>query len=216
MTTATLPSKDRQEPHPNSRPVERGTRDQAVLDRMDELGLSRIQRAYLQERWLGQVTYLGRAAQSAQRRYFTLRLVAILGGVTIPALVGLNVGQDGERPVQWLTFALGLLVAAAVALEEFFRYGDRWRHYRLQAELLRGEGWAFLQLAGPSYRRFSTHADAFRLFVARAEETIRQEVGVYIAEVARAGDEQHGERRDEVPEHGDGREKRPDAPVHAE
>ena len=202
MTTVALPGKDRQQAHANSGPAERSSRDQAVLDRMEELGLSQIQRTYLQERWLGQLSYLGTAARAAQRRYFTLRLVAILGGVTIPALVGLNVGQDGERWVQWLTFGLGLLVAAAVAVEEFFRFGDRWRHYRLQSELLRGEGWAFLQLAGPSYRRYASHADAFRLFVARAEETIRQEVGVYIAEVARAAEEQHGARRPGAPEQG--------------
>jgi hypothetical protein len=72
-------------------------------------------------------------------------------------------------------------VVAAVALEESFRFGDCWRHYRRESELLRGEGLAFLELAGPHCRRYDAHAKACRPFVARVEEVIRQEVGVYIA-----------------------------------
>jgi hypothetical protein len=161
---------------------------------LDSINLQPIQRAYLHERWLGQLRYLGQNARRAQWRYYALRLVAILGGVTIPALIGLNFNDDWDAVVQWLAFVLGLLVAAAVALEEFFRFGDRWRHFRQQSELLRGEGWAYLQLAGPAYRRYDGHAEAFQAFVGRVEEIIRQEVGIYIAEVARAPEVPTGSR----------------------
>ena len=176
-------------------PVSRPDRDPELSAAIDSLDLQPIQRAYLDERWLGQLHYLGQSARRAQGRFYGLRLVAILGGVTIPALIGLNFNDDWDAVVQWLAFALGLLVAAAVALEEFFRYGERWRHYRQQAELLKAEGWAFLQLAGPAYRRFDAHADAFRTFVGRVEDAVRQEVGVYIAEVARASDRQETDER---------------------
>jgi hypothetical protein len=162
----------------------------ALAAQIDQLTLDGLQKAYLRDRWLDQTTWLGRSARRNQRRHYTLRLITILGGVAIPALVGLEINNERAADVRWLTFALGLLVAAAAALEEFFRYGERWRHYRRHAELLKAEGWAFLQLVGPAYARFDTHAEAFRSFVRRVEETMRQEVGVYITEVTRAPEQE--------------------------
>ena len=171
---------------PDQWPAARARSQPDLAALIDRLALDDLRKGYLRDRWLDQLAWLGRGARRDQRRYYALRLVTILGGVAIPALVGLNVGGEAEDTVRWLTFGLGLLVAAAAALEEFFRYGERWRHYRQQAELLKAEGWAFLQLAGPAYRRYDSHADAFRTFVGRVEDAVRQEVGVYIAEVARS------------------------------
>jgi hypothetical protein len=162
----------------------------ALAAQIDRLALDGLQKAYLRDRWLDQVTWLGRSARRNQRRHYTLRLITILGGVAIPALVGLEINNARAADVRWLTFALGLLVAAAAALEEFFRYGERWRHYRRHAELLKAEGWAFLQLVGPAYTNVDTHAEGFRTFVSRVEDTMRQEVGVYITEVTRAPEQE--------------------------
>ena len=151
---------------------------------IDRLGLDEVQKGFMRGRWLDQVLWMEGAAERAQRRYYALRLVTILGGVSIPALVGLDIGNRvADQYLRWLTFGLGLLVAATVALEEFFRFGPRWRHYRLKVEYLKGEGWAFFQLAGPTYARFRTHADAFRDFAARVEDALRSEADVYIAQV---------------------------------
>ena len=160
-------------------------RDEQLIAAIERIDLDPVQRAYMLERWLGQLQFFGRSARTAQQRFYTFRLVAILGGVTIPALIGLSVDGQWDDWVRWATFILGLLVAGAVAVEEFFRFGERWRHYRHQAELLRGEGWAFLARSGAIYRRQQTPEEAFRTFVARSEETMRQEVGVYITEIVR-------------------------------
>ena len=158
---------------------------------IDQLALDGLQKAYLHDRWLDQRTWLARSARRNQRRHYALRLITILGGVAIPALVGLEINSnETEEYVRWLTFGLGLLVAAAAALEEFFRYGERWRHYRRHAELLKTEGWAFLQLVGPAYTEFDTHAAAFRTFVGRVEDILREEVGVYITHVTRTPQQQ--------------------------
>ena len=172
---------------PSQRPDAAAPQTQGALAaQIERLALDGLQKAYLRDRWLDQVTWLGRSARRNQRRHYTLRLITILGGVAIPALVGLEINNNSSADaIRWLTFALGLLVAAAAALEEFFRYGERWRHYRKHAELLKAEGWAFLQLVGPAYTNVNTHAAAFRTFVGRVEETMRQEVGVYITEVTR-------------------------------
>lgn len=88
-------------------------------------------------------------AVRCQSFYRRLRLVAILGGVAIPALVGLNVGGQARETVRWLTFALGLAIAAATAVEEFFGFGDLWRRYRCDVDELKRQGWEFFQSAGP-------------------------------------------------------------------
>ena len=157
-------------------------------DRFDQLigtlGLGELERVFLRSRWLDQVEWLDRAAKKAQRFYYVFRLVAIVGGVIVPALVSLNLNEAGQSTVRWIAFVISLLVAISVALEEFFRFGERWRHYRRTAEMLKSEGWMFFQKAGP-YKEYSTHADAYAAFAGQIETLARQEVELYITDVAR-------------------------------
>jgi hypothetical protein len=151
---------------------------------IDQLELSALQKRCLRARWLDAVTWLERKAKQAQRRYYTLRLLIIIGGVIIPALVSLDLGGAQADRVRWATFGLSLLVAISAALDGFFRYGERWRHYRLIAERLKIEGWQFFQLSGP-YAHQPSHAAAHPGFAARAEEIIRIDIERYITEVVR-------------------------------
>lgn len=175
-------------------------RDRALVTQIALLQLEPVQKAYLSERWLCELDYLGSRAREAQNRNERLRLLIVVGGVAITALAGLNVGGDQSKPFQAIgigldytlddllrgsIFLLGLLVALAAALEGSFRWGERWRHFRQQSEMLRAEGWAFLQLAGPSYQTFNSHGEAFQTFVGRVEEAIQKEVGIFVAQVAR-------------------------------
>ncbi len=146
--------------------------------------LDDLQRHLLQSRWLDQVSWMDAKAASAQKRYYALRLIAIIGGVIVPALVGLKIaGNNVSDFISWITFAISLIVAISVAVEEFFHYGERWRHYRRTVEYLKIEGWQFLQLAG-NYQQFENHSQAFPGFAAQVEKICRQEVDVYITEVA--------------------------------
>ena len=143
------------------------------------LKLGDLQEHFLRARWLDQVLWMeGRAAQSRER-YYALRLTMIVGGVIVPALLGL--GLPGLR---YITIVLSLLVAVSAAVEEFFHYGERWRHYRRTTELLKTEGWQFFQLCGP-YHGHETHAEAYRDFAARVEDIIQRDVEVYVTEVVR-------------------------------
>ena len=155
---------------------------------VDSLDLSVLQKQFLRSRWLDQVVWMEGATKRAQRRYYVLRIVSILGGVTVPVLVSLSLqpSSDAYVYVRGATIVLSLVTAASAALEEFFRFGDRWRHYRQTVEALKTEGWQFLQLAGPSYRgHFPSHGAAYPRFAARVEELIQRDVGVYIAELTR-------------------------------
>ena len=49
-----------------------------------------LQKHYIMSRWLDQVIWMEGKATQARDRYYRLRLTTIVGGVTVPALVGLN------------------------------------------------------------------------------------------------------------------------------
>ena len=157
---------------------------------VEGLGLDRREETYWRGRWLDQVVWLEGKAKQCQQRYYVLRLIAIVGGVTVPALVSLNVRQGSVAPViAWTTFVVSLLVAAAVSVEGFFRYGERWRHYRRTAELLKAQGWQFYELAG-AYAPYATHRAAFRQFATAVEGLIAEDVEVYIKQVTREQQQQ--------------------------
>jgi len=160
---------------------------------IDALSISDLQKHFLKSRWLGQVLWMEEKAASAQVWYYILRLAAIIGGVIVPALVGLKLGDEKiSAVVSWLTFGISLAVAISVGVEGFFRYGERWKHYRRTAELMKIEGWQFFQLSGP-YRQFSKHNEAYPFFAGRVEEATQQEVDVYITQVVKEKKEEKKE-----------------------
>src|SRR3954451_23895865 len=151
---------------------------------VEELDLDENRKRYLRSRWLDQLVWLEGKAGDAQRRYYALRMVAIVGGLVVPALVSLNVHSDVAAWISWATFALSLIVAVAVAVEGFFHYGERWRHYRRTAELMKAHGWQFYELAG-AYDGLASHAAAFKAFAAAVEGLLAEDVDVYIRQVVR-------------------------------
>jgi hypothetical protein len=155
---------------------------------IDSLDLPPHQEQYLRLRWLDQVLWMTRAAGKARSRYYTLRLVTVLGAVVIPALVSLDLTGHAEDVLTWLTFAISLVVAASASVEAFFHYGARWRHYRGTVERLKSEGWTYVELSGHYNHRDATHSSAFNDFVARIEQTLGQEAEEYVeGVVAEAG-----------------------------
>ena len=155
---------------------------------IDLVDLSDIQKRFLRSRWLDQVLWTEGKAPREQRRYHVLRVTAIAGGVLVPALVSLDVGGTGADVVRWVAFAVGLLVALAVSLEGFFRFGERWRHYRRTAELLKIEGWQFFESAGP-YQGLD-HQAAFPSFAARTEAILQRDVDAFISVIAKEKSDQ--------------------------
>ena len=157
---------------------------QDLGDLIEALDLGEMQKHFLRSRWLDQVLWMEGKADRARDWYYRLRLTTIVGGVIIPALVSLNFTGGADAMIGWITFFISLLVAISAAVEEFFHYGERWRHYRQAVEALKGEGWQFFQLSGP-YRRHKSHAEAYRAFAARVENINRLDVGAYVTDVVR-------------------------------
>ncbi len=176
------------------------------------LELDDLQKQCLRSRWLDQIMWMEGRANKARSWYYRLRLTVIIGGVIIPALVSLNTpaladlgGVGGSVPqaswfalvVGWTAFVLSLVVALSATVEQFFNYGERWRHYRRMVETLKIEGWQYFQLSGP-YRRYKSHAESYRAFAARMEETNQHDVEAYIANVVREKEEDKGQKAGET------------------
>ncbi|MGE3976629.1 MAG: DUF4231 domain-containing protein [Nitrospira sp.] len=154
----------------------------AEMDKLiASLDLPELNKEFMRARWLELVIWMDGKAQESVWWYRRLRLATIVGGVIVPALVSLNVGDDVAPLVKTLTFIVSLAVALSAAVEEFFRHGDRWRHYRRMTESLKSEGWQFLQLSGAYANQ--THIQAYPTFAARVEELSREEVESYITQV---------------------------------
>jgi len=146
---------------------------------IDAVEIPELGKRFMRMRWLDQMVWAERRAGQARDRYYTLRLVSIIGGVIVPALVGLNLKVEA---ISWVTFAISLAVAVSLAIESFFRWGERWTHYRRMSELLKSEGWLFFQLSGP-YQ--GTHAAAYPEFAKRVEAIVAADVDAFISQVAR-------------------------------
>jgi hypothetical protein len=111
--------------------------------------------------------------------------VVIVGSALIPALVGLR-ELEQFRDASWMfsvaSVLVSLLIAMCAGLESLFGWGDIWREKRMAAELIKSEGFSFLQLAG-GYARFETHQEAYKTFAQSVEDLIRHEIKDYIVAV---------------------------------
>src|SRR3954454_23581233 len=151
---------------------------------VESFHLSPEQTHFVRSRWLRSVLWMEAAAQRTRTRYYALRLTTVVGAVIVPALVSINAVGGAATAVTWLTFAVSLVVAVSAAVEGFFRFGERWRHYRSLVEEVKSEGWDFHELSGPAGAGGAPHATAFAVFVDRVTAVLRRETQAYIAEIA--------------------------------
>ncbi len=183
---------------------------QDFKDLFDHLDLSDVQRKFLGSRWLDQVLWMEKKATVSRDNHYRLRLTAIILGVLVPVLIGIDVGDNpkANQIKQYVTIGLSAIVAISTAVEEFFHYGERWYHYRRTVESLKTYGWQYSQLSGP-YVRYGSHRDAFGFFADQVEEIIQRDVEVYVTQVAKTEDEQQPSAPTGVPSvlypaHGEG------------
>jgi GH24 family phage-related lysozyme (muramidase) len=166
---------------------------------IDRLDLDEFRKDALKSRWLDQLLWLESSAAKAKSRFYTLRLITIVGGVITPALVSLNHGQLKIREVfTWTAFGMAQAVAISAAVEELFGFNIRYRTFRNTAEGLKVEGWQYFQLTG-HYDRYRSHSGAYVEFAGRVEGLIQQDIDGYLAQVQIA-DEASRQARQEAKE----------------
>ena len=160
---------------------------------IDTLNLTDLQRRFIRSRWLEQVLWLDGKADHSRGRYYSLRLTSIIGGVTIPTLLAIYLVNAADSGTRWITLVISVVVAVTAAVEEFFHYGERWRHYRRMAEWLKIEGWKFFQLTEP-YSVYKTHTDAYTAFANQVEAILQQDVEGYVSGVVQQANENTTEK----------------------
>jgi hypothetical protein len=172
-----------------------GGSDQRLAALLETLELTEFQKQVLRDRWLNQLGWMSRQASKARKWYLRLRIPVVIGGVAIPGLVTILLSAgSSETSVEWLfhlpvwvvrfvTFAVSLGVAILAALEEILNFGERWRHYRRTAELLKSLGWQYMMLSG-GFRRYESHAAAFVPFTERVEDVLNEDVEGYLGQIA--------------------------------
>ena len=141
---------------------------------------------YINARWLNYVEWWDGRAREAKWKYFGLRSAVVIAGALVPALVGLReltvLGEYG-----WIlavaSIVASLVVAICAGLESLFGYGEIWREKRAAAELIKSEGFNFVQLIG-EYEQHASHKAAYKIFAANVEKIIRSEIKDYIVAVA--------------------------------
>ena len=167
---------------------------------IDKIDISDLRKEFLKNRWLDQVLWLEGRASKEQKMHYRLRLVTIIGGVLVPAMVGLNGFPGEERDnrfsayLPWIALGISQAVAVTAAVEDFFGHGEKYLNYRNTAEGMKIEGWQYFQLAGP-YRQFKTHGDAYTHFAGRVEQYIRKDVKGFIAQAEERIEESENQRR---------------------
>lgn len=164
---------------------------QELGDTIDQLDLPVREKRFIKGRWLDQLLWLEGRAGKDQKKYLRLRIVTIVGGVIVPALVSLNNIDDVRLRnfIGWVTYVTSLTVAVSAAVEEFFQYGQSYRRYRNTAEGLKIEGWSYFQLSGP-YEDATSHKDAYKTFAAHVESIIQKDVEGYNAEMMKKQEKQ--------------------------
>ncbi len=182
----------------------RGTARDRLLRVIEMLNMSEDKKEWMRDRWLDQVHWFDGRARDANRRYSVLRVIAISGGVLVPALISVNPGTSTAWIWDWVkpaAFVISLMVAACVGLDGFFHYGERWRHFRRTAELLKTEGWLFIE-GGGRYKQHQHRPDFhdrfFSLFATKVEELVRRDVEVYLTRIVQEKPEDSDQEDREV------------------
>jgi Protein of unknown function (DUF4231) len=137
---------------------------------------------YIEARWLNYVEWWDSRARTAKRKYFFLRCAVVIAGALIPALVGLRelaVFSNYAWAFAIASIVASLVVAICAGIESLFGFGEIWREKRNAAELIKSEGFSFLELAG-DYKDYTSHKAAYKHFAARVEELIRSEIKEYV------------------------------------
>jgi Protein of unknown function (DUF4231) len=127
-----------------------------------------------------------------KRSFYDLRLVAIISGIAVPSLVGLNLAGTGGVVVRWLTFGLSLVAAIATAIITLYRMGDRWLMYRRLADSLMVIGYTLVDNYGTDPQQEQTAWKTFTSATDRAIADYNRTYEAAVIQVAQSGSSQPG------------------------
>ena len=126
-----------------------------------------MRKIYMHTVWLDQVERMQVRSEAFQLNFYKIRGTMLVGGVLLPALVGLKghslnitwktlgwlpkgcANIDWDTIIGAMPFWISILVAVCAAIDGFMKWGDRWKLYRTTSETLLSVGMQYMNLTGP-------------------------------------------------------------------
>jgi Protein of unknown function (DUF4231) len=152
-----------------------------IIDALEDL--TSLQKDYLKQRWLGQVLWMENRSGQMRHWHRRLRVAMIVASSLVPFVVAIDArcSSTVQQVLKLIIVGLSVVVTVGATLDEFFGFGERWYNYRKAVELLKSQGWQFLELSGP-YREYADHGEAFPVFTDQIESIIQRDVEVYVTQ----------------------------------
>lgn len=150
---------------------------------IDSLNLEEVQKNILKTVWLDYLLLMNNSAKKGWFSHNYSQLIIIVLGLLIPIIEGSKLNYDLFQTDSNISVisVLGLIVAGLTTLNRQIGFEEKWRHYRNSAEAIRNEGDDFFALAG-GYEIYSSHKEAFKIFIKTITSFKRQEVNNYMQE----------------------------------
>lgn len=157
---------------------------------IEKIELDEMEKDLMCYRWLVRVENMEKDARKSKIRHHIFKMIVIVGSAIVPVLVSLNNPPSAQDPLNsqtllyLATLLISMIVSISAGVHEFFRYGDRWRHYRGTVENLKSEGWHFIQQTG-RYRTMGSHEKAYKRFAERVENILAKERERFMTDIAK-------------------------------
>lgn len=123
---------------------------------------------YMQDRVMYKINLYAKMSAQQKFRYQLTSVLAIICAASVPVLINLRVHV-------LVPTILSLVVTILVSLEKLFHFREHWRNYDAVETFLRSEQLQFQTLSGVYKEKAAKPEEAFRLFVRRIEEGIKEE-----------------------------------------
>jgi len=133
---------------------------------------------YMQDRAIYKMERYARKSMWHKYWYQWTSVAVIVFSASVPVLINLS---DNVPVLNTFTFnilvptLLSLAVTILVSLEKLFHFREHWRNYDAMAAFLRSEQLQFQTHSGAYREKSAKPEDAFRHFVKRIEEGIKEE-----------------------------------------
>jgi hypothetical protein len=153
---------------------------QIITKMLEEIDLEVYQKEYLQGRFID-ILYddFDLVAIKNKIAFQILRLTALVAGVLVPIVANLNdnIVLINLNKTALITI-LGILSSISYGFLQLFQNEKVWLHHRETFEILRTEGYKFLNLAG-QYGGYNSHKLAYPHFANILEELIKMDIKAY-------------------------------------
>lgn len=107
------------------------------------------------------------------------RLISLISGVLVPIVANFNDNFTifGITKIDSITI-LSLSTFISFGFLQLFQNEKVWLHCREIYEIIRTEGYKFLNLAG-EYSEYNSHSKAYPFFVEKIEDVVKNDIKVY-------------------------------------